>query len=342
MHRLARRSLVALLGGALVAAALIPAQVAVAAKGGKSYEITNVSYDPTRELYEQYGAAFAKYYKKKTGNTVKVNTSNGGSGSQARSVVDGLQADVVTLALAGDTEAIVQKGLIKPGWQTEFPDNSNPYVSTIVFLTRQGNPKGIKDWSDLAKSGVSVITPNPKTSGGARWNFLAAWGSVTKNGGTEAQARDLVAGIYKNVAVLDSGARASTQTFVDKGIGDVYIAWENEALLSKRDHPDLQIVYPSQTILAEPSVAIVDSVVDQRGTRKVATEFLNYLYSDASQNLIGKNYYRPSNQTILAKYKKQFPDFQKPYITIDDFGGWYAAQDKFFADNKIFDQINKR
>jgi sulfate transport system substrate-binding protein len=307
--------------------------------GGRSFEITNVSYDPTRELYEQYADLFAKYYKEKTGNSVKVNNSHGGSGSQARSVVDGLEADVTSLALAGDTEALVQKGLVLPGWEAEFPNNSNPYVSTIVFVTRKGNPKAIKDWPDLAKSGVSVITPNPKTSGGAQWNFLAAWGTVVKNGGSEDQAKTLLAGIYKNVAVLDSGARGSSQTFVDKQIGDVFISWENEALLIKRDHSDYEVIYPTQTILAEPAVAVTDAIVDKRGTREVATEFLSHLYSDEAQDLIGKNFYRPSNQTILAKYKSQFPDFPKPYITIRDFGGWYAAKDKFFNEGKIFDQI---
>jgi len=308
---------------------------------GRSFEITNVSYDPTRELYAQYADLFSKHYKEKTGNTVKVNNSHGGSGSQARSVVDGLEADVTTLALAGDTESLVQKGLVLPGWEAEFPNNSNPYVSTIVFVVRKGNPKGIKEWADLARSGVSVITPNPKTSGGAQWNFLAAWGTVTLNGGSEEEAKTLLTGIYKNVAVLDSGARGSSQTFVDKSIGDVFISWENEALLIKRDNPDFEVVYPSQTILAEPAVAITDAIVDKRKTREVATEFLNYLYSDEAQELIARNFYRPSNETILAKYKSQYPDYPKPYITIRDFGGWYAAKEKFFHEGKIFDQIYK-
>ena len=352
-NRLNRRSFLALSGGALGAALLAacgggddqPSNStgggSGAPAGGKSFEITNVSYDPTRELYEQYAALFAKHYKEKTGNTVKVNNSHGGSGSQARSVVDGLEADVTTLALAGDTESLVQKGLVLPGWEAEYPNNSNPYVSTIVFVTRKGNPKGVKEWTDLAKSGVSVITPNPKTSGGAQWNFLAAWGTVVKNGGSEDQAKTLLAGIYKNVAVLDSGARGSSQTFVDKQIGDVFISWENEALLIKRDNPGYDVVYPSQTILAEPAVAITDSIVDKRGTREVAAEFLNYLYSDEAQDLIGKNFYRPSNEAVLAKFKSQFPDYSKPYITIRDFGGWYAAKDKFFNEGKIFDQIYK-
>jgi sulfate transport system substrate-binding protein len=312
-----------------------------AAAGGRRFEITNVSYDPTRELYAQYAGIFAKHYKETTGNTVKVNNSNGGSGSQARSVADGLDADVVTLALAGDTETLVPKGLIKSGWESKFPNNSNPYVSTIVLLVRKGNPKGIKDWSDLAKSGVGVITPNPKTSGGARWNFLAAWGSVVLNGGSEDQAKTLLGSIYKNVLVLDSGARGSTQTFVDKSIGDVLLAWENEALLTLRDSKDFEIVYPSQSILAEPAVAVVDSIVDKRGTREVATEFLNHLYSDEGQELIAKNFYRPSNEKILAKYKTQYPDFQKKVITIRDFNGWAAVGTKFFAEGAIFDQIYK-
>jgi sulfate transport system substrate-binding protein len=351
-YRLTRRGFLALSGGALGAAFLAacgggddePSSAGSrtgAASGGRSFEITNVSYDPTREMYSQYADLFTKHYKETTGNSVKVNNSHGGSGSQARSVVDGLEADVTTLALAGDTEMLVQKGLVLPDWESEFPNNSNPYVSTIVFVTRKGNPKGVKEWTDLAKSGVSVITPNPKTSGGARWNFLAAWGTVVKNGGSEDAAKSLLGSIYKNVAVLDTGARGSSQTFVDKQIGDVFISWENEALLIKRDHPDYEIVYPSQTILAEPAVAITDTVVDKRGTREVATEFLSYLYSDAAQELIGKNFYRPTNEQVLARYKTQFPDFPKPYLTIRDFGGWYAVQDKFFSEGKIFDQIYK-
>lgn len=304
----------------------------------KKVELINVSYDPTRELYEQYAKLFHDYYLEKANVDVTVSNSHGGSGSQARAIVDGLEADVATLALSGDTDRVVTAGLIQPGWQSEFKDNSNPYVSTIVLLVRKGNPKGVKDWSDLAKDGVGVITPNPKTSGGARWNFLAAWGSVTFNGGSEAQARETLGKIFKNVKVLDSGARGSTQTFVDRGIGDVLISWENEALLTLRDSKDFEIVYPKQSILAEPSVAIVDKNVDKKGTRDVATEFLNYLYSDAAQELIAKNYYRPGNPTILARYKTQYPEFQRLF-TIRDFDSWDAVQKKFFADGAIFDQI---
>lgn len=306
----------------------------------KKVELTNVSYDPTRELYEQYAELFRDYYLEKANVEVTVNNSHGGSGSQARTIVDGLDADVATLALAGDTARVEAAGLIQPGWEAEFPGQSNPYVSTIVLLVRKGNPKGIKQWSDLGKDGVGVITPNPKTSGGARWNFLAAWGSVTLNGGSETEAKDLLGKIFKNVKVLDSGARASTQTFVERGIGDVLIAWENEALLTLRESKDFEIVYPTQSILAEPAVAIVDKNVDKHGTREVATEFLNYLYSEPSQELIAKNFYRPSNPTVLAKYKTQYPDFQRLF-TIRDFEGWDAVQKKYFADGAIFDQIYK-
>jgi sulfate transport system substrate-binding protein len=344
VKRLDRRSFLALSGSAFGAALLAACgggdNDSASSGGAKRFEITNVSYDPTRELYAQYADVFARHYKDKTGNSVKVNNSNGGSGSQARAVADGLEADVVTLALAGDTETLVPRGLIQAGWESEFPNNSNPYVSTIVLLVRKGNPKGIKEWSDLSKQGVGVITPNPKTSGGARWNFLAAWGSVTLNGGTEEQAKTQLAATYKNVLVLDSGARGATQTFVDKGIGDVLIAWENEALLSVRDSKDFEIVYPGQTILAEPAVAIVDAVVDRRGTREVATEYLNHLYSDEAQELIAKNYYRPSNPDILAKYRSQYPDFKK-LISIRDFDGWAAVAKKFFDEGAIFDQIYK-
>lgn len=308
---------------------------------GQRIELINVSYDPTRELYDQFGKAFSADYLRTTGIQVDVKTSNGGSGSQARAVIDGLRADVVTLALAADIDAIAKKGLIQTGWQSRLPNNSSPYVSTIVFLVRKGNPRGIKSWDDLAKTGVQVITPNPKTSGGARWNFLAAWGSITQSGGNEDQAKQLLARIYGNVSVLDSGARASTQTFVEKSIGDVLIAWENEALLAKRDAPnDFEIVYPAQSILAEPPVAVVDTNVDQKQTRAAAEAFVNYLYSDTGQDLIGKNGYRPSNPQFLAKYKTQFPDFPKLF-TVRDFGGWDTVQRKFFDDGGIFDQIYK-
>ncbi len=310
------------------------------APNGTKVELINVSYDPTRELYTQYAELFAKHYKEKTNVEVNVQNSHGGSGSQARSVVDGLQADVLTIALAGDTEVVAKAGLIESGWESEFDNNSNPYVSTIVLLVRKGNPKGIKEWADLGKDGVGVITPNPKTSGGARWNFLAAWGSVTLNGGTEEQAKALLGRIYKNVKVLDSGARGSTQTFVDRGIGDVLIAWENEALLTLRDSKDFEIVYPKQSILAEPAVAVVDKNVDRKKTREVATEFLEYLYSEPAQELIAKNFYRPSNPAVLAKYQAQFPKFERQF-TIRDFGGWSAVATKFFAEGAIFDQIYK-
>ncbi len=308
-------------------------------EAGDSIEITNVSYDPTRELYAEYAEAFASYYEEATGVKVTVNNSHGGSGSQARSIVDGLEADVATLALAGDTAVLEGAELLEPGWEEEFANNSSPYVSTIVFLVRAGNPKQIFDWPDLARDGVGVITPNPKTSGGARWNFLAAWGSVTENGGSEAEARELVSGIFANVEVLDSGARGSTQTFVDRGIGDVLLAWENEALLATRDSDDFEIVYPAQSILAEPAVAVVDAVVDDRETRDVATEFLAHLYDPEIQELIAKHYYRPTDPEVLAKYREQYPDFERPFITIRDLGGWAAVATKFFADGAIFDQI---
>lgn len=361
MNRRNRRSFLGLTGGAIGAALLAacgsgddaatskPAAPAAtgaagaagtAARPARSIELLNVSYDPTRELYEQYAKLFAAAYKAKSNVTAKISNSHGGSGSQARAIADGLQADVATLALAGDTAVLEKAGLIKPGWESKFPNNSNPYVSTIVLLVRKGNPKGIKDWGDLARSGVGVITPNPKTSGGARWNFLAAWGSVTLNGGSEDAARQLVGSLYKNTLVLDSGARASTQTFVEKQIGDVLIAWENEALLSVRDSKDFEIIYPKQSILAEPAVAVVDAVVDKKGTREDATEFLNFLYSDDAQDLIARNFYRPSNQTVLAKYKAQFPTFDKLF-TIRDFTGWPAVQTKFFDTGAIFDQIYK-
>jgi sulfate/thiosulfate transport system substrate-binding protein len=309
------------------------------ASGGRSFEITNVSYDPTRELYAEYAGLFSAYYKEKTGNTVTVNNSHGGSGSQARAIVDGLEADVATLALAGDTNRVVEAGLIEDGWEAEFPGNSSPYTSTIVLLVRKGNPKGLADWPDLANDGLGVITPNPKTSGGARWNYLAAWGSVVKNGGTEEQAKELLGKIYENVLVLDSGARGSTQTFVERGIGDVLIAWENEALLSIQGSDDFEIVYPRQSILAEPAVAIVDSVVDKRGTREVATEFLNYLYDPSIQEIIAKHYYRPTNQDVLASVAERYPPFEREFITIRDFDGWAAVQEKFFNDGGIFDEI---
>lgn len=307
-------------------------------------EITllNVSYDPTRELYREYNAAFAKYWKAKTGQTVKFQQSHGGSGSQARSVIDGLEADVVTLALAYDIDAIASKAkLIPEGWQKRLPDNSAPYTSTIVFLVRKGNPKQIKDWDDLIKTGVSVITPNPKTSGGARWNYLAAWGyALKKYGNNQQKAKEFVTKIYKNVPVLDSGARSSTNTFVQRGIGDVLLAWENEAFLAINEFGKdrFEIVVPSLSILAEPTVAVVDKVVDKRGTRNVAEAYLKYLYSQEGQEIAARNYYRPRLKSVAQKYSNQFAKVN--LFTIDElFGGWQKAQSIHFNDGGIFDEI---
>lgn len=304
--------------------------------------LLNVSYDPTRELYQDFNAAFAKHWKTQTGETVTIQQSHGGAGKQARAVIDGLAADVVTLALAYDIDAIAEKAkLIPTDWQKRLPNNSSPYTSTIVFLVRKGNPKGIKDWDDLVKPGVSVITPNPKTSGGARWNYLAAWGYVLKQpGGDEAEARDFVARLYKNVAVLDSGARGSTTTFAERGIGDVFISWENEAFLATKElGPDkFEIVVPSLSILAEPPVTVIDKVVDKKGTRKVAEAYLQYLYSEEGQNLAGKHFYRPRDPQVAAKYADQFSKVN--LFTIDEvFGGWQTAQKTHFNDGGTFDQI---
>ena len=303
--------------------------------------LLNVSYDPTRELYQEFNAAFAKQYEVKTGDTVTVKASHGGSGKQARAVIDGLEADVVTLALAYDIDAIAEKGIVAPDWQKRLPQNASPYTSTIVFLVRKGNPKGIKDWNDLVKPGINVITPNPKTSGGARWNYLAAWGyELRQPGGSEAKAQEFVGKLYKNVSVLDSGARGSTTTFVERGIGDVLIAWENEAYLAVKElGPDkFEIVTPSLSILAEPPVAVVDKVADKRGTRKVALAYLEYLYSPEGQDVAGKNYYRPRDAKAAAKFAKQFAPVK--LFTIDEiFGGWQKAQKTHFADGGIFDQL---
>jgi len=302
--------------------------------------ITNVSYDPTRELYEAYNVEFAKYWKEKTGQVVTITQSHGGSGKQARSVVEGNEADVVTLALAHDITSIEEAGLIDKGWINEFDLNSSPYTSTIVFLVRKGNPKNILDWNDLVKSGVNVITPNPKTSGGACWNFLAAWAYADKLYSKDAtKTKDFVSSLYKNVSVLDSGARGATTTFVENGQGDVLIAWENEAYLSMKEHPDeYQIVIPSISILAEPSVAVVDEVANDRGTAEVSKAYLDYLYSDVGQRIAGDNYYRPSNKDILQEYSKVF-DLNLKMVTIADFGGWDKAYSDYFKDGAIFDQI---
>ena len=317
----------------------LPLTVA-AATASFAAEITllNVSYDPTRELYQDFNNAFAQQWQKKTGDKVTIKQSHGGSGKQARAVIDGLEADVVTLALAYDIDAIAEKGLIKPGWQKELPHNSSPYTSTIVFLVRKGNPKNIKNWDDLIKPGVSVITPNPKTSGGARWNYLAAWAyALHQPGGNDAKAKEFVTKLFKNVPVLDSGARGSTNTFVQRGLGDVLLAWENEAFLAINElGPDkLDVITPSESILAEPPVTVIDKVADKRGTRKVAEAYLNYLYTDEGQKIAARHYYRPINTKIPTKLAKV-----KLY-KIDDkaFGGWQKAQKAHFADGGIFDQI---
>ena len=303
--------------------------------------ILNVSYDPTRELYDDYNTVFANYWKAKTGQIVTVQQSNGGSGKQARAVIDGLQADVVTLALAYDIDAIADKAKLLPeNWQTRLPYKSTPYTSTIVFLVRQGNPKHIRDWDDLVKPGISVITPNPKTSGGARWNFLAAWGYATsQRGGNSASAKAFVTKLYKNVPVLDSGARGSTTTFVERGIGDVEIAWENDALLAvdKLGRGRFEIVRPALSILAEPPVALVDAVVAKKGTRRVAQAYLDYLFSPQGQEIIARNYFRPRLASVAKRYASQFPSMK--LVDIDKFGGWRKAQQAYFADGGVFDQI---
>ncbi|MCX7171824.1 MAG: sulfate ABC transporter substrate-binding protein [Proteobacteria bacterium] len=304
-------------------------------------ELLNVSYDPTRELYQDFNSAFAKYWKAKTGETVTIRQSHGGSGKQARAVIDGLDADVVTLALAGDIDAIAEKGFVAADWQKKLPLNASPYTSTIVLLVRKGNPKGIKDWGDLARPGIEVVTPNPKTSGGARWNYLAAWGYALKQpGGTEAKAEEFIRKLYGNVKVLDSGARGATTTFAERGIGDVLIAWENEAYLAVRElGPEkFEILTPSVSILAEPPVAVVDKVVDKKGTRKLATEYLNYLYTPEGQEIAAKNYYRPTDKKVEAKYAKQFANV-KLFKVDEIFGGWAKAHKTHFADGGVFDRI---
>jgi sulfate/thiosulfate transport system substrate-binding protein len=329
-----RRLLLALAASVFIGAAGSAAQAA-------EVNLLNVSYDPTRELYTDFNKSFADYWKKKTGDTVKINQSHGGSGRQARSVIDGLAADVVTLALAGDIDQIANQGKLLPvNWEERLPNQSAPYTSTIVFLVRKGNPKNIKDWGDLVRPGIGVVTPNPKTSGGARWNFLAAWAWAKKQpGGSDATAKEFVRKLYKNVPVLDTGARASTTTFAQRGIGDVAISWENEAWLATKElGPDkFEIVIPSISILAEPSVAVVDKVVLRRGTRTVAEEYLKYLYTPEGQEIAARNYYRPRNPEVAAKHRELFPKLE--LVTIKDFGGWAKAQKEHFGDGGTFDQI---
>jgi sulfate/thiosulfate-binding protein len=331
------------LSGSLTLLALLAAPAAGLAQGApKPVTLLNVSYDPTRELYEDFNQQFAAYWKGKTGQEVTIRQSHGGSGKQARSVIDGLGADVVTLALAYDIDQIADKaGSLPTNWQSRLPNNSSPYTSTIVFLVRKGNPKGIKDWGDLIKPGVSVITPNPKTSGGARWNYLAAWAwALRQPGGSEAKAKEYVGKLYKNVPVLDAGARGSTTTFVERGIGDVLLAWENEALLAIEElgPGKFEVVAPSLSILAEPPVAVVDKVAGKHGTKDVAQAYLEYLYTPQGQELAAKHFYRPRDPKVAAKYEAQFPKVSM--ITIDEvFGGWKKAQEAHFADGATFDQI---
>lgn len=316
---------------------------AISLAAAKDVKLLNVSYDPTRELYTEFNAAFAKHWKEKTGDTVIVQQSHGGSGKQARSVIDGLQGDVVTLALAYDVDAIAEKGRLFPAdWQKRLPNNSSPYTSTIVFLVRKGNPKGIKDWNDLVKPGIAIIPANPKTSGAARWTYLAAWGYVLKNGGDDAKARDFVAKFYQNVPVLDTGARGATTTFIQREIGDVLVGWENEAFLALKEHgaDKYEIVVPSISILAEPPVTVVDKFARRHGTEAVAKAYLEYLYSDEGQDIAGRNFYRPRSESIAAKYAHQFTKVNR--FTIDDvFGGWQKAQKAHFADGGSFDQIQR-
>jgi sulfate/thiosulfate transport system substrate-binding protein len=326
---------------------ILAAAMLVSCSGGDTGQtrarvtLRNVSYDPTRELYVDFNAAFARYWKAKTGQQVRVDQSHGGSGTQARSVIEGLPADVVTLALAADIDAIASQGKLLPlNWQSLLPDNSSPYTSTIVFLVRKGNPKGIHDWGDLVRPGVAVITPNPKTSGGARWNYLAAWAwARAQPGGDDASAREFMRRLYRNVPVLDAGARGATTTFVHNGLGDVLVAWENEAMLAVREvgADRLEIVVPSVSILAEPPVAVVDKVALRRGTREVARAYLDYLYSKEGQDIIAQHFYRPRDAEVAARYAARFPPLK--LATIADFGGWAIAQATHFRDGGVFDQI---
>ncbi len=332
-----RRLALGTLGAALLAAPLLAMPVAPAAAQAT---LLNVSYDPTRELYQDFNAAFLRHWKEKSGQALTIQQSHGGAAKQARSVIDGLPADVVTLALAYDIDVIAERGLLAADWQKRFPDNSSPYTSTIVFLVRKGNPKAIKDWDDLVRTDVKVITPNPKTSGGARWNYLAAWGYSLRRGGGDAAARDFVGRILKNVPILDSGARGSTITFVQRQQGDVLLAWENEAFLAVNElgRDRLDIVIPSVSILAEPPVAVVDKVVDRKGTRAAAQAYLEYLYTPEGQEIAARHYYRPRLPAVQAKYAERFPKVE--LFTIDEvFGGWQKAQKTHFADGGVFDQI---
>jgi sulfate/thiosulfate-binding protein len=332
------RRIVPVLAGLSVLASLVGAGAAYAA----DVTLLNVSYDPTRELYVDFNKAFAAAYQKETGKSVEIKQSHGGSGSQARAVIDGLQADVVTLALAYDIDAIASKKLVSEDWQKRLPQNAAPYTSTIVFLVRKGNPKGIKDWDDLIKPGVSVVTPNPKTSGGARWNYLAAWGYALKKYGSEDRAKKFVGDLYQNVPVLDTGARGSTVTFVERGVGDVLLAWENEAFLAQKEFgkDKFEIVSPPLSILAEPPVAVVDSIADKKGTRAVAEAYLKYWYTKEGQEIAARNSYRPRDPEIAKEYEKSFAKVE--LFTIDDvFGGWTKAQKTHFSEGGVFDQIYK-
>jgi sulfate transport system substrate-binding protein len=335
-----RRAFNAIATAALTAIVGVASLVPAVAQA-KEVTLLNVSYDPTREFYAEYGQAFSKYWKAKTGDDVTIKASHGGSGKQARSVIDGLEADVVTLALAYDIDAIAEKGQLSTDWQKKFKSNSTPYTSTIVFLVRKGNPKQIKTWDDVVKPGNAVITANPKTSGGARWAYLAAYGyALKKNNGDDAKAREFIKKLFEHVPVLDSGARGATVSFSERGLGDVLLTWENEIALIKKEFGEdkFDVVYPATSILAEPPVAVVDKVVDKRGTREVATAYLEYLYSPAGQDIIGKYYYRPIDPKAAAKYARQFPKIN--LFTIDDtFGGWTKAQKTHFADGGVFDQI---
>ena len=337
-----RKRMAAILAAAMLAMGTFAGCGSVA--DADTVEIVNVSYDPTRELYEQYNKIFQEYWKEKTGQDVDVIQSHGGSGKQALEVINGLQADVVTLALEYDVDAIENAGMIDEGWKEELPDDSAPYTSTIVFLVRKGNPKDIQDWDDLVRDDVDVITPNPKTSGGARWNYLAAWGyALHHNNGDQAKAQEFVKALYKNVEVLDSGARGATNTFVERGIGDVLIAWENEALLATNElgKDKFEIVTPSESILAEPTVSVVDKVVEKKDTKAVAEAYLKYLYSPEGQEIAAKNFYRPRDEAVAKKYENAFPKLK--LFTIDDvFGGWTKAQKEHFSNGGTFDQISQR